>query len=388
MKKMKWSLLLICSTGLIVFGVLQYQYSGYADQAPAEGQPKATADGKKAEAGKGKMLPTVKVETVQTAELTKIMELTGSVTPTRIAKLASPAEGPVEVCTTVDCKVREGDSVKTGQKLFQIGRNTAAMAELVSARQALQEQTAELQRTEQLAEAGAIPAAQVDTVRSQHENAKAQLVKSQESTTDYSVTVPWDGIVAKILVTEGEYVAPRTVLAEIFDPKSFVVQFAVPEAQSTEVALGMAVLIGLDAHPGKTLKAEITRVFPNLDEKMRTRTVEATLRENIDLLPGMFARVKVVLASLADAVTVPAYSLIPAPNGGYTAFVVEDGKAARRKLNTGLEMNGRVQVLSGLKAGDKLIVAGQEKLKDGAPLKVMKPVAGQADTAAKEGTRL
>jgi membrane fusion protein (multidrug efflux system) len=251
----------------------------------------------------------------------------------------------------------------------------------------LQEQTAELQRTEQLAEAGAIPAAQVDTVRSQHENAKAQLVKSQESTTDYSVTVPWDGIVAKILVTEGEYVAPRAVLAEIFDPKSFVVQFAVPEAQSTEVALGMAVLIGLDAHPGKTLKAEITRVFPNLDEKMRTRTVEATLRENIDLLPGMFARVKVVLASVADAVTVPAYSLIPAPNGGYTAFVVEDGKAARRKLNTGLEMNGRVQVLSGLKAGDKLIVAGQEKLKDGAPLKVMKPVAGQADTAAKEGAR-
>jgi membrane fusion protein (multidrug efflux system) len=229
--------------------------------------------------------------------------------------------------------------------------------------------------------------AQVDTVRSRHENAKAQLVKSQESTADYSVTVPWDGIVAKIRVTEGEYVAPRAVLAEIFDPKSLVVQFAVPEGQSTEVALGMTVLVELDAHPGKTIKAEITRVFPNLDEKMRTRTVEATLRENIDLLPGMFARVKVILASVADAVTVPAYSLVAAPNGGYTAFVVEDGKAARRKLNTGLEVDGRVQIHSGLKAGDKLIVAGQEKLKDGAPVKVMEPAAGQADAAAKEGAR-
>lgn len=387
MKKLKWYFLLMCSIGLIFFGIMQSHLPGYADQAPAEGQQKAQTNGQTADAGKAKALPTVKVETVETAELTKMIELTGSVTPTRIAKLASPAEGPVEVCIVGDCKVREGDSVKTGQKLFQIGRNNAAVAQLVSAQQALQEQTAELQRTEQLAEAGAIPVAQVDTVRSRHESAKAQLIKSQESTADYSVTVPWDGIVAKINVTEGEYVAPRAVLAEIFDPKSLVVQFAVPEAQSTEVALGMAVLLELDAHPGKTLRAEITRVFPNLDEKMRTRIVEATLREKVDLLPGMFARVKVVLARVADAVTVPTFSLVVTPNGGHAAFVVEDGKAVRRKLATGLEVNGRFQILSGLKAGDKLIVAGQEKLKDGAMVKVMEPATGQVDAAAKEGAR-
>ncbi|KJS03583.1 MAG: hypothetical protein VR65_01095 [Desulfobulbaceae bacterium BRH_c16a] len=383
MKKMKRCFLSTTCIGLIFLGIM-YFLPGYADQkTPVEGQTKT------AEAGKAsvKMVPTVKVETVGTVELTKTMELTGSVRPTRIAKLASPAEGPVEVCAIGDCKVREGDSVKKGQKLFQIGRNKAAEAQLASARQALQEQTAELQRMEQLAEAGAIPGAQVDTVRSRHENAKAQLAKSMESNADYSVTAPWDGIIAKINVTEGEYVAPRAVLAEIFDPGSLVVQFAVPEAKSTEVALGMAVLLELDAHPGKTLQAEITRVFPHLDEKMRTRTVEATLSGSVALIPGMFARIQVILTMIPDAITVPAYSLVVTPDGGHTAFVVENGKAVKRKLNTGLEVNGRVQVLTGLKAGDQLIVAGQEKLKDSAIVKVMKTAAIPTDTTVKAGAR-
>ncbi|HBG18716.1 MAG TPA: hypothetical protein DDY32_05435, partial [Desulfobulbaceae bacterium] len=353
----------------------------------ADGQPKAPATGQVPEAEKAKALPVVQVEIVQTTELMQLMELTGSVTPTRTAKLASPAEGPVEVCRTEECKVREGDYVKTGQKLFQIGRNQAAEAQLASARQALQEQEAELRRVEQLAEAGAIPGSQVDTARSRYENAKAQLAKSMESQADYSVKAPWEGIVAKLRVTEGEYVAPRAVLAEIFDPRSLVVQFAVPEARSTEVALGMAVQLELDAHPGKTFAAEITRVFPNLEEKTRTRAVEATLREKVDLLPGMFARVKVIVTRIADAITVPTYSLVAAPNGGHVAFVVEDGKAVRRKLDTGLEVDGRVRILAGLKAGDKLIVAGQEKLKDGATVKVMEPSAGLASAAAKEGGR-
>ncbi len=384
MKRIKWSLLSISCIGLIFLGAMYFTHPGYAEEKmPAEGQTK-TAEAVKAP---GKMVPTVKVETVATAELTTTIELTGSVIPTRIAKLASPAEGPVEVCAIGDCKVREGDSVKKGQKLFQIGRNKAAEAQLASARQALQEQTAELQRMEQLAEAGAIPGAQVDTVRSHHENAKAQLAKSLESSADYIVTAPWDGIVAKINFIEGEYVAPRAVLGEIFDPQSLVVQFAVPEAKSTEVALGMAVLLELDAYPGKTLQAKISRVFPRLDEKMRTRTVEATLSSSVALIPGMFARIQVILSEIPDAITVPAYSLVVTPDGSFTAFVVENGKAVKRALDIGAEVNGRIQVLNGLKARDQLVISGQEKLKDEATVKVMKTAAIPTDTAVKTGGR-
>lgn len=385
MKKMKWYLVSMCCIGLISIGVIQFNRLGYADQDRPGEQPNAAASGQVAQTGKPQVLPSVKVETVKMAELTEIIELTGSVTPTRIAKLASPAEGPVEVCTKGDCIVREGDRVKTGQKIFQIGRNKAAEAQLASARQALQEQTTELQRMEQLATAGAIPGSEVETARSRYENAKALLAKSVENTSDYLVTAPWGGIVAKVHVTEGEYVAPRAVLAEIFDPKSLVVQFAVPESRSTEVTIGMEVLVELDAHPGKTLTGQITRVFPNLDDKTRTRTVEATLHDQVDLLPGMFARVQVVLARIADAITIPAYSLNVTPDGGRVAFIVEDGRAVRRKLDTGLEVNGRVRIFSGLKAGDRLIVAGQEKLKDGAKVKMIEPAVKPADTSVKEG---
>lgn len=372
MKNNKWLIISILCLAMIALGILQFQ-SGYGGQAPAEGQPKPAVKEPPTEAGKapGKMMPTVKVETVQTGELAKTMDLTGSIVPTRIAKLASPAEGPVEVCVNGDCKVREGDRVKTGQKLFQIGRNQAVEAQLASARQALQEQVTDLQRTEQLARAGAIPGSQVDTARSRYENAKAQLAKSLESHTDYSVKAPWDGIVAKIRVTEGEYVAPRAVLAEIFDPKSLVVQFAVPEARSTEVGLGMTVLLELDAHPGKTFQAEITRVYPSLDEKMRTRTIEATLSDKVELLPGMFARVRVVVARIADAVTIPTEAVAIAPSGQKKVYVIDDGKVASRTVATGIEDGRRVQIIAGLRAGDKVVVAGNENLKEGATVKVI-----------------
>ena len=273
----------------------------------------------------------VKTETLTIQSFSKIETLTGAVTPTRKAKLASPGEGPVESCAVRTCMVREGDQVQKGQILLQISRNKAAQAQLTAAEQALKEQESELQRITQLVQGGAVPGAQLDGVRSKYENAKAQLAKAMESAQDYLIAAPWTGIVSKVFVTEGDYVAPRAPLIEIFDPASLVVQFSVPEAQSTEINRNMPVQVQLDAHPGKNFQGTVSRIFPQLDDRTRTRNVEATLSEPVALLPGMFARIRVVLVSIPDAVTAPAYSLVATPNGGHSAFVVEDGKAVRRK---------------------------------------------------------
>jgi RND family efflux transporter MFP subunit len=373
MKKGFWITFSLLLLSLVVFGVFHFYGLSRVAQAgpvgngkePERGVPPVATIG---EVRKEKPLPVVTVQTVMTANLSKTMELTGSVTPTRTARMASPGEGPVEVCAVRNCMVREGDLVKKGQVLLQIGRNSAAEAQLAAARQALKEQEMELQRVEQLVQGGAIAGSQLDTARSKYENARAQLAKAMESNEDYSVKAPWDGTVFKVHVAEGDYVAPRTPLIEIFDRASMVVQFAIPEAESTQVREEMPVQVRFDAHPGKTFKGKIVRVYPQLDERMRTRSVEAAMIDPVSLIPGMFSRIQVFLAQISDAVIVPAEAVRVTPDGERAVFVIQDDKAQRRKVQTGIEEAGRVQIVSGIHPGERVIVAGNENLKDGAQI--------------------
>ncbi len=368
MKTWFYPLLTMALSTLIIFAAMQ----SYGVDTTTEGRSKVVnSSAEKATAppnSNKKPLPMVSVETVKSGPLSKIIELTGSVTPTRTARIASSSEGPVIVCAQ-RCMVREGDTVKKNQVLILIGRNKTAQAQLAAAKQALQEKKSELQRIKTLVKAGAIPGAQLDSTRSAYENARAQLARASESKDDYSITAPWEGIVAKVYVTEGDYVSPRSVLVEIFDPASLVIQFAVPESRSVEVQNGMAVRVRLDAYPGKTFPGIISRVYPQLDLKMRTRTVEATLIDDIDLLPGMFARIEVLLAEIPDALTVPTEAVLVNPEGEQVAFVLQGNKVIQHKVQTGVEDEGRVQIIAGVKPGDQVVVAGNEKLKDGAKVR-------------------
>jgi RND family efflux transporter MFP subunit len=315
-------------------------------------------------AAPGSGLPVVKVQPVTLNNLAKTLELTGSVTPTRQARLASPSEGPVQ-----NCRVREGDQVKRGQRLVSIGRSAAAAAQVTAAAESLKEQEAELNRTKILVQSGAVPGSQLDTARAKYETARALLAKARELAGDYSVEAPWDGVVSKVLVKDGDFVAPRAPLVEMYDPTSLVIRLAVPEAKATEIAKGTPATVQLDAYPDMTFPGRVSLVYPELDSRMRTRTAEVKLETPVVLLPGMFARLKLTLKSEAGALTVPVDAVLVQPNGEKVVFVVKDGKAQQRVVHTGLEGEGRVQVLAGLQAGDLVVTAGQEKLKDGMSVK-------------------
>jgi membrane fusion protein (multidrug efflux system) len=308
--------------------------------------------------------PLVRTEEARLQAIGREIELTGSVEAARIARLASPGEGPVLIC-----QWREGDRVKKGEVLVEIGREKAATAELASARQLLLEQELELKRMETLVAAGAIPAVGLDAARSKHENARAQVAKAEQNAGDYLVKAPWAGIVSKVLIKDGDYVAPRTTLVEMFDPASLVIRFAAPESQAMSLREDMGVGVRLDAYPGRTWQGKISRIYPELEPRTRTRTVEALLMEPVALIPGMFARLAVEQEAVGDAVAVPAAAVIATPHGD-AAYVVEEGKAVRRQVTTGIEAGGSIQILSGLRAGEQVITAGHEKLKDGSPVRV------------------
>ena len=308
----------------------------------------------------------VAVETVKKSEIVHAVDLTGEVAPYRVAQLASPAEGPV-----LNLRVREGDRVNIGDTLLAIGRKKGVDALIVSLREELNKEEDNLTRTRQLVDSDALPGEQLDQAKANYEKVKAQLVKAEETVQDYSITAPWKGVVSRLRVKDGDFVAPRAPLVEIYDPASIVIRAAVPERYAAKIYKGMAAAVHLDAFPNDSFSARIVRVYPYLDERMRTRTVELNLLEKMNLLPGMFGRIRLTLESIKDAVTVPSQALVVTPSGASTVYVLVEAKAVQRKVQTGIEEAGRIEVLSGLNPGDQLIVSGQEKLKDGAEVRLV-----------------
>jgi membrane fusion protein (multidrug efflux system) len=103
---------------------------------------------------------------------------------------------------------------------------------------------------------------------------------------------------------------------------------------------------------------------------MRTRTAEVKLGAPVALIPGMFARLKLTLQTAAEAVAVPTEAVLVLPNGEKVAYLLKDGKAQRRVVQTGLETGGKVQIISGIQPGETVVTAGNEKLKEGMAVKV------------------
>jgi RND family efflux transporter MFP subunit len=308
----------------------------------------------------------VQVKKAETRDLTRHAIYTGSIEPVNVARMASPAEGPI-----VECAVREGDRVEKDQRLVRVGRSQMAESGLDAAREELKRQEADFKRVEQLVTSGSLPAEQLEIARAALKRAEAQVAAAETGAGDYEIHAPWDGIVSKVWVSEGNYVAPRAPLVELYDPASLRARFSVPEKDVRLLKRGASVTVKLDVWPDRSFKGKIERIYPQLDSATRTLTVEAGLEADVPLLSGLFARVEVPLETAAGATVIPSGALLALPGGGVVVFVAQDEKAVRRPVKTGLEAGGFVQVLDGVAPGEDVIVRGQENLKDGAAIKIM-----------------
>ncbi|MCK7513548.1 MAG: HlyD family efflux transporter periplasmic adaptor subunit [Desulfobacterales bacterium] len=166
------------------------------------------------------------------------------------------------------------------------------------------------------------------------------MARIEESRTDYVITAPWDGIVSKVMVVEGDYVAPRTPLVEIFDPASLVVRFAIPE-------------VGVAKRPYRKRACHIRNArrlsrenlsgtdHPHLSQARPEHAHPAhrgrRCAKDISLTPGLFARIKMNVETHENAVLVPAEAVLVNAKGDRVAFVVQEGKAMARKVSTGIE---------------------------------------------------
>lgn len=316
----------------------------------------------------------VTVETTSAAPFRELLVVTGTVEPTVVAGLASQAEGPV-----LGCRVREGDRVTAGQELLRIGRQLSAEAAQSSAREELRRQEQEFRRTEALVAEKAVAGDQLDTARAALERARAALAQAEQLAGDYSIRAPWAGVVSRVRVADGNYVAPRMPLVDLYDPTSLVLRFAIPEDHAFALVTGGRVQTTFDALSGRAFTLEIVRAYPDLDRRLRTRSFEAVLPSDATFAPGMFARVRAVLQDVPEALTVPVETVLGDGTARFV-FLFVDGKAVRHPVETGFEQDGRILIRSGLQVGDRVIVGGIERVKDGTAVRIEggKPAAKEA----------
>jgi multidrug efflux pump subunit AcrA (membrane-fusion protein) len=183
------------------------------------------------------------------------------------------------------------------------------------------------------------------------------------------IKAPFSGTIIKTFIRKGELATPRAPLLEIYDPRSIVVRFSVPEKDSGKIKVDDAIKIRTDSYPDKVFEGQISRIFPEIDKQSRTRTVEAKIANSEKLIPGMFARITMQLET-KQGVIVPDEAIISTVRGEQVVYIEQNGFAKLKKVKIGIEQENSVQILSGVNEGDKVITYGNRSLKDGAVVKI------------------
>lgn len=328
-----------------------------------------------------KRVPVVETAPVIRKTIAHCLELTGTAEPYRQVSMASPAGGPV-----LKIAVREGDEIKVNELLLAIGRKEGVDALVSSLKDELSKEEAGLRRIKSLRESSAVSQEELEERQASYEKVKAAFIKAQETEQDHTIVSPWNGIVSRIFVKEGQFVIPHTPLLEIYDKTSIVIRSTIPEKNVSAISQGMKLQVHLDAYPDRLFTGEIKRIHPFLDIRLRAQTIEIELDESIPLLPGMFARIRLPLRIVQDAVVVPVDAIILTTEG-WRVKLFQDGKAVAKPVETGVEDGAWIEILNGVDPGSQVIVKGND-VKDGMPVKIREQKTKGKTSAESQKTAL
>lgn len=322
------------------------------------------------------------------------LKLTGTVEPDQAARLAAQVDGEV-----IYLGAREGDSVKGGQVLVRIDPSRlaaaleearadrlAAQAELEDARRVLERDRALFERQgigKERLEKSETSVLRLDAAEAR---ARAKISGLKAQLADTEIRAPFDGYVLERSVEKGDVVRNGMPLLTVATRTSHVL-VAVSEIALGRLAVGREVRLDLSADPAADgCVGRVTRIRPKVDPATRTADVEVTPRAeacNVKLLPGMLVRIAFILDERLDALAVPAEIVSTRPDGGRTLFVVEGDIARQRKVTTGLEGGGWIEITGGVREGERVVIQGFERLRDGAAV----APAGKKQPPKSDGTK-
>lgn len=320
----------------------------------------------------------VDVDTARYQSVVDAVRATGRIEALQAVELRPDEQGRV-----VALHFFEGQSVGKDAPLLRIDdAMLRAQAERASAERDLARQ--QLDRVRSLRQQNASSAADLERAEATSRSAAAALAVLQLQIARSTVRAPFAGVVGQRFVSVGDYVTTGTRLLTLqtVDPQRAVIE--VPERHAVRLRPGQTVAFTVAAEPGRIFNAIVDFIDPVVQTANRTIMVKARApNPNRVLRPGMFIEARLATATRMNAVVVPEDAVQPLRTAN-VVWAIDGGKASRRVVQLGARSQGVVEILSGIKAGELVVVGGLERMAEGMPVAGHPRAKAQsADTAAK-----
>jgi membrane fusion protein (multidrug efflux system) len=261
-------------------------------------------------------------------------------------------------------RFNEGQQMRRGDVLVELDGDQAR-ADLAVAQAALKESESQYHRSRELYDTKVLSDSAIETIEATYRANQARVEAAKAGLADTVVRAPFDGRVGLRRVSVGGLIAPGTVITTLDDVRTIKLDFTVPETAVASMASGLHFSATSVAYPGRLFAGRVASVDSRVDPNTRSVIVRGTLPNGDGALkPGMFLTVKLARGA-ADVLVVPEESLLP-EQGNVFVYVVRDGTAAKRRIQTGQRSVGSVQVVDGLQVGELVVTEGTQKLRDGA----------------------
>lgn len=297
---------------------------------------------------------SIEVEALGTAKANESMDVTSKIS---------------NVVTVV--RFAEGQQVRKGEVLVELD-GEQARADLAVANAALTESASQLKRSRELYATKILSDQQIEQIEATHGANLARVAASRARLNDTVIRAPFSGRVGLRRVSVGSLIAPGAVITTLDDTSTIKLDFTVPETVVAAMRPGLELEATSVAYPGRTFRGKVASVDSRVDPNTRSVTVRGLVpNSGGELKPGMFLNVHLARGE-SDLLVVPEEALLP-EQGDVYVFVVKDGKATKRKVQTGQRRVGSVQVTAGLEPGEMVVTEGTQKLREGASVQVQEP---------------
>jgi len=322
-------------------------------------------------------IPVV-VATVRTAPLVNNLELSGTVTSPRVSQLSTAVPGLVDVV-----RFDSGAAVDAGETLLELDPALEeiaikqADAEIALAEAELADAERRLGIAENLAARSFGPQNTVDTLKTEVatkeaviERNKAQRASAVERLDRHFVKAPYAGVISRRMAEAGQWIVPGTTVFELVAMTGLRIDVPIPQQYYPQLRNGADATAKFDALPDVVVPAKVGALIPVSDPNVRTFTLRVLPESDIiAITPGMSARVNIALQSGRKGIVVSRDALVRYPDGRITVWVLEENGeknlVKERRIEIGNSFDGLVHVRSGLKEGERVVVRGNESLREG-----------------------
>jgi membrane fusion protein (multidrug efflux system) len=266
--------------------------------------------------------------------------------------------------------VEEGDDVAEGQVLATLDGERLRL-ELNESEANLRKLQRDFSRNEELVEKGLISSGDFDKIKYELEAMQASFNLARLELDYTQIRAPIDGVISERFIRIGNTVAVNEPVFRVTSFEPLVAYLHIPEREYRHIAEGQPVVIDIGALDSQRFMSKVARVSPVVDPKTGTFKITIEISDSERRIkPGMFGRINVVYDQHVNVLQIPRSAILE-EYGESVVFVVEDGKAVRKVVQTGYSEGGLIEITDGINADDLVVTVGQVGLKEDAAVTVI-----------------